>query len=420
MRIRSELIIFFLLVSVIPLSLVVYISYDYSKDAIRDSVMASLLGATENTGNAIDYWMDARKDDMRVISSSSIVAIAEKEELRKYLNTFENKYPDIYKEFFILDLKGNITFSTLYSTGNASKERYFIEAVRGKLYVSDVSLSVLTGSPEIIITNPIRKNGVIVGVLAARISMDRLYRIIENIDIGRSGEVFIVNKDGDLIFHRNRSKILLDNIKNNFAVKEVTYEMNGIDEYINYNGKNVLGSYYWLPLYRWGLIVEMNRDEAYAGVLALGQLMIGISSLGIISVVLLALVISKRLTEPVKSLEDGALGLVKGNFKPVEVSSSNEIGRLTEIFNETAAELLNIRKKLETKIEIANNDLKEKNKELIAANEELKKLDILKSDFISLVSHELKTPLLSMRLSAEYLESSDNDKEYRPPDKVDQ
>jgi signal transduction histidine kinase len=403
--IRSELLIFFLLISVIPLSAVVYASYDYSKEAIRESVMANLLGATENTGNAIDNWMDARKDDIRVISQSRIIVNSEKEHFHEYLNTFEIEYKGVYREFFILDPDGNIIFSTLNRTGNAGKEHYFTEAAREKLYVSDVYLSEITGSPEIIITNPVKKNGTVTGIMAARVSMENLYRIIESIDIGKSGEAFIVNKDGDLVFHKNKSRILLDNIKNNFAVKEVTYEKNGISEYVNYKGEKVLGSYYWLPLYRWGLVVEKNIDEAYAGVTVLGKVMIGISSFAVLGVVFLAVVISRRLTEPVKSLEEGAYGLLRGDFKPITVSSDNEIGRLTEIFNSTAEELLDIRKKLEAKIEIANKDLEEKNKELIAANEELKKLDELKSNFISMVSHELKTPLSSMRISAEYLES---------------
>ncbi len=407
MRIRSEIILFFLLISVIPLSIVVYISYDHSRDAIRESVNANLIGATENTGNAIDNWIDARKDDIRIISQSRIVVCTDKKQLHEYLGTFENEYKGVYREFSILDMNGSIIFSTMNRTGIASGERYFTEAAMGKLYVSDVSLSEYTGVPEMIIANPIKKNGTLTGVLAARISLENLYRIIENIDIGRSGEVFIVNKDGNIVFHRNRSMILLHSINNNYAVREVTYEKNGIDEYVNYKGEKVLGSYYWLPLYRWGLIVEEKTDEAYSGVLTLGQLMVSVSILAVIGVVFLAVVISRRLTEPIKSLEEGALGLIKGNFKQIPVSSTNEIGRLTEIFNQTASELLFIRKKLEARIELANKDLEEKNRELIKANEELKKLDEMKSDFISLVSHELKTPLSTIKVSAEYLESDD-------------
>ncbi len=405
MRIRSELIIFFLIISVLPLSAVVYVSYDYSKEAIRDSVMTNLLVATENTGRAIDDWMAARKDDVLIIST--IAENTEKEKLQGYLFTFENEHKGVYEEFFLLNPNGNITFSTLDRTGNAAKERYFAEALKGKLYISDVSLSGITGLPEIIITNPVKRNDTITGILGARVSMENLYTVIESIDIGKLGEVFIVNNKGELIFHENRSKILLENINNNFAVKEVTYEKRGVGEYTNYKGEDVLGSYYWLPLYRWGLVVEMNKDEAYADVLALGRLTTGISFLAIFCVILLAFVMSKRLTKPIESLKDGAHSLVRGHFKAISVSSNNEIGELTEIFNQTAKELLDIRKKLETKIETANKDLEEKNRELIIANEELKKLDSLKSDFISLVSHELKTPLSAIRTSAEFLESEE-------------
>ncbi|MFZ3058165.1 MAG: cache domain-containing protein [Candidatus Methanoperedens sp.] len=404
MRIRTELIIFFLIIAVVPLSAVVYMSYDYSREAIRDTVMTNLLGATENSGNAIDNWMDVRKDDIRVISRSMEIN-TEKDELKDYLATYESEYQGVYEEFFLLDLDGNIIFSTLNRTGNAANVPYFTEASKGKLYISDVTLSESNGFPEIILTNPVTKNGTIAGILAARVSMENLYRILEDIDIGKSGEIFIVNKDGDIIFHNNRSRILHKNINNNFAVKEVTYEKNGINEYVNYKGEKVLGSYYWLPLYRWGLVVEKNIDEAYAGVFNLERRMVSISTFAVIAVILAAIIISRRITGPIKSLEEGATGLLSGNFKPIPVSSSNEIGKLTKIFDDTALELLEIRKKLEAKIDIANKDLEQKNKELIAANEDLKKLDELKSDIISLVSHELKTPLSSIRISAEFLES---------------
>ena len=408
MRIRSELIITLLIISIIPLFFVVYTSYNYSQETICASIMDNLVGATENTGQAIDNWMDVKKSDIRVISQSGMVESIEKEELYGFLNNFKNDHEGVYKEFFILDLDGNIIFSTKNHTGSADNQQYFIEASNGRLYVSDVYLTEVTGSPEIIIANPIKKNNTITGIMAARVGLEQLYGIIETVDIGTLGEVFIVNNKGEIIFHENRSRILHENIKNNFAVKEVTYEKNGIAEYVNYQGEPVLGSYYWLPLYRWGLIVEMNRDEAYIEVLNLGRLTVAISLFAILGVILFTFFISKRITEPIKSLEDGAISLVEGNFQPIPISSKNEIGRLTEIFNQTAEELLEIRKRLEMKIDMANKDLEQKNKELVIANEELKKLDVLKSDFISLVSHELRTPLSAIRTSSEFLESEEN------------
>ncbi|PWB55905.1 MAG: hypothetical protein C3F06_01940 [Candidatus Methanoperedenaceae archaeon] len=399
MRIRSEQIIFFLIISILPLSAVVYVSYEHSQEVIRNSVNTNLLVATENTGKAIDNWMDARKDDIRIISS--IAENSEKEKFREYLSSFQNEHEGVYQEFFIIDPDGNIIFST----NPANAVPFLKDALEGRLFISDVSLSSTTNLPEVIITNPIRKNGTITGIMGARVSIENLYMIIEGIDIGKSGEIFLVNNKGELIFNKDRFRILHENINNNFAVKEVIYEKRGVGDYINYKGENVLGSYYWLPLYRWGLVVEQNRDEAYADMLTLEKETAVISIFAVFCVVLVAIVISKRMTEPIESLKNGASSLVKGHFKTISVTSKNEIGELTEIFNQTAEELLEIRKKLETKIELANKDLGEKNTKLILANEELKKLDNLKSDFLSMVSHELKTPLSAIRTSAEFLGS---------------
>jgi len=64
-------------------------------------------------------------------------------------------------------------------------------------------------------------------------------------------------------------------------------------------------------------------------------------------------------------------------------------------------------KTLEAEVKSKTGDMIRMNKELVLANERLKELDKLKSDFVSMVSHELKTPLAAMRTSAQVLEAAD-------------
>ncbi|KAF5433133.1 Signal transduction histidine kinase [Candidatus Methanophagaceae archaeon] len=64
-------------------------------------------------------------------------------------------------------------------------------------------------------------------------------------------------------------------------------------------------------------------------------------------------------------------------------------------------------KTLEAEVESKTRDLTRTNKELAQANERLKELDKLKSEFVSMVSHELKTPLAAMKTSAQVLELAD-------------
>lgn len=66
-------------------------------------------------------------------------------------------------------------------------------------------------------------------------------------------------------------------------------------------------------------------------------------------------------------------------------------------------------------LEVANNtsEILRSNELLKKANKKLTELDKLKSDFVSMVSHELKTPLTPMRTSAEFLLLNDPDRSVR-------
>jgi len=65
--------------------------------------------------------------------------------------------------------------------------------------------------------------------------------------------------------------------------------------------------------------------------------------------------------------------------------------------------LLNWNKSLETEVEKKTRELQQSNESLITANIKLKELDRLKNEFLSMVSHELKTPLTAMKTSSEFL-----------------
>lgn len=68
------------------------------------------------------------------------------------------------------------------------------------------------------------------------------------------------------------------------------------------------------------------------------------------------------------------------------------------------AEVYRLNAELQQRVEVRTRELREKNAALAAANVELQQLDRMKSEFVSLVSHELRAPLTNMRGALELME----------------
>jgi two-component system phosphate regulon sensor histidine kinase PhoR len=106
--------------------------------------------------------------------------------------------------------------------------------------------------------------------------------------------------------------------------------------------------------------------------------------LGAVFTVLLGVVcgylVSAHITKPILRMKDAARAFAAGDLhEPVVVTNKDELGELAEALNHMAEEL---------RVQI----------------EELRKMDRMKTDFVANVSHELKTPLTSIKGFVETLE----------------
>ncbi len=71
------------------------------------------------------------------------------------------------------------------------------------------------------------------------------------------------------------------------------------------------------------------------------------------------------------------------------------------------AEVYRLNTELQQRVDERTRELREKNEALAGANAELQQLDRMKSEFVSLVSHELRAPLTNMRGALELMEGSE-------------
>ncbi len=123
------------------------------------------------------------------------------------------------------------------------------------------------------------------------------------------------------------------------------------ETYYNHVGEAVLGSYYPLPELGVGILVEQAQAETLQASDRIAATLIGsILTIALVTTAIAAVVI-RQITRPVTRLTESALLMASGNLdQHVPVVSRDEIGILTYVFNEMAAELKSLYADLEAKV----------------------------------------------------------------------
>ena len=125
----------------------------------------------------------------------------------------------------------------------------------------------------------------------------------------------------------------------------------------------------------------------------------------ILSGIVATIVLTRRITTPLKSLVTVAKQVASGNLTAsVEPTTRDEVGQLTTVFRHMTDALqerdIAVRqayRELEQLNRTLEQRVRHRTSELQTANEKLKELDHLKSTFVSVVSHELRTPMTSIK-----------------------
>jgi signal transduction histidine kinase len=444
----AKVVVLFLIIGLSPLAMMTVLNEQTGHDAVeqqqRQTLSTYSISLAEQIDNRIDsYQKDAfqlsqdpriyrflqgqgRRDD--VVGQDAMAA----------LQTFLISDPT-YKLAFILDAKGFVRLSSdpeLYARPDLSFRQYYQEAIKGSPYVSDISLGVNVPRPAaLFLANPIRDEILRpVGVVALRVDAEKgIWPLFSRNRIGNHRGAILVDKDGvvigvdpealassdqesalfgGMLFHSLATltpavkQRIVDN--KSFGSIDVTgLGLDGLADRLNaaprdtvdfsFGGRQDVAAFAHLERKPWSIVVISDLETFLGPVHVYTYRVIAVASILALMLVLVALVLARGISNPLDALARGALNVARGDLRQkLPIVSRDEIGNLTEAFNHMIENLERAQAELVDRAN-AQADLAQENARLYEHErevvQELKRLNEMKTDFVSTVSHELRTPL---------------------------
>jgi signal transduction histidine kinase len=455
MLITTKLIVVFLTISLIPLFIFAFIIYLQTEQYIKKETLDKLDAIASIQKNRVQTMLDQNIE--RLIMFTNRIQL--KEDLDHYNkqklsqsqqfinNLLDSAKSDIpsFKDISILDTNGIVVASTNKEIGsNQSKEEYFLNGINH----NDVTIIFKDkASPNTIreyLTGPLVLNGKTIGVAAIESdSASNFFTAFQNNEgLGQTGEFYVAEKD------KNGDALLISPLRNisdtslNFKVSKnetdspiiqatILKKEKIITDAQDYRGEPVLSATRYIKAADWGLVVKIDKKEAFASLDNLKYLIIFTGTIIGFLIIIASLVLGKSITKPIINLRNAAKEIANGNLdvKLKEIDnftlSKNKGGESKDEIKDLAFQFDKMRQNIrstntnlqelihqKTKdLEKVVEELKEKEIHLIEANKKLQLLDKLKNDFINIAAHELRTPTQAILTFADLLPSYPDKKE---------
>jgi len=337
----------FVFFGLFPLILFKMLAFPKANAELKQGVQRTLEGIVNKEKEILTLLWDERKSHARSISDTiqsalfiksndDFVSLINGRDGHEYLRLktqLECTKADYgYKGIFVCDGAGIVQIATEGEKSlagmNIMKENPFSNIQEslydGKTYISDVVNFSLTGAslekngnglPSMFMSYPVKgQNHDVIGAVILWMDTSILNKAMKSVALGKTGEAYLVNKDGVMITESKFSKY----VKNANGMDAMSYKVvepdtqtitkgvekcisgkisgYDLDGYRDYDGLKVVGAWAWLKDLNMGLIVEIDADEASGVVDNINSLIIPLMVVMIIPAFILATLLYRKLS----------------------------------------------------------------------------------------------------------------------------
>lgn len=218
-----------------------------------------------------------------------------------------------------------------------SDREYAQNAVSGQKYISDVTISKVTGKPNVFMADPmISADGEVVGGIARSASLESLSEALAGIDTDTT-DITILDRSGNLAATTEEQYDLNSGEVTSLADEEY-YKLaqQGQGSVVTtHNGKKVLMSYILEPNTNWTIVVFTDYSSVGKPYYAALRIAIIILIIAAVLVIIFGLIFAQSLAKPIIRVKEFAGVLASGDFttEPLQINRNDELGQMSDSLN---------------------------------------------------------------------------------------
>ena len=406
---QSKVMLIFLPLTIAPLLIIGYFSFHFSEELIISMVVRQLENVAEDKSALLEGWLEERMADMSMVAETSLIKSMNPDKIRPYLDLIKEKY-GVYKELAVVSKNGNVIASSPEKQKNLDNNHYTKYQLRRDLFVSDITYGHNENESSFLIAAPVTEpDGSLSGTLYGSVGTKKIILFILNVSLGATGECYLVDQDGRFLAHKDPHRILTENISQSDSFRNIFEKTDRKNSYLDYRGIEVLGASLQVGGTDWYIVVEQDRAEAFAAADRLKSVIYLTLLLCIASALTLTSMIAYHIVSPIRKLSRYAERIADSRFDTTvrEIDRNDEIGMLFNSVADMAARLQERHTHLEEKVGLREAELKETDlilqKTRIMA-ERSEKFAAM-GQMGAAVAHEIRTPLTSIKLFLESVQS---------------
>ena len=425
-RLSHRFFVALMLISLIPIGLMGVQAHALARRALTASAFLHMETIAKDHARHLDAWLKERLGDIGVLARLP----AMREALREYCCTLDSVAPSgeltaLLKDTITATRERSSSYESIYvmlpgggiiaATHPPSEDFFELQRdgfIQRVMDGSEPAFGSLCRGADSKWHMPVGakirdRDGTTLALVVAVLDVSQTIDPVMNdrIGLGETGETYLVGKEGKII-SESRFLSQSETTKQTFdtlGIRAVLEGRQGTAIYSNYLGREVLGSYLWLPRYEWGILAEMEADEILWPLKWIKAASILTALLVSSACLLMAYLVSRRIAKPISDVADAAQRMSEGDLdQRITFSSQDEVGMLAGSFNTMAQQVSRLIHSLHQKEE----SLQKAYDELVATQNQLIQSERMAAigELVACIAHEMRNPLSSVKLNLQIME----------------